>query len=199
MGAERRRHERFACSIPCELQGEGKPVTGTVRNLSAAGLSVVADLAVEQGDVLHVVLQPPRKPSIEIEAIVWHDNPVRVRSTGKAMHRLGLVLSEAPDCYRELLGRSGQSERSPSQPEPEPEPAPTPASPQPSESPVPRTRAKREARGLPKPTRYRARVKQEIGPRTRSILVFAENEAEARGAALKEVGPGWQLLELERA
>ena len=172
MGAERRRQERTPCSIPCAVQGQGKPVEGTVRNISAGGLCVQVDLPVEQGDVLTLTLQPDRRTSIEVQAIVWHRRRGRMKNTGNAVRLLGLVISEAPEAFGELLS----TQKSPSL----------------------KPRSKRSAASL-KAERYRVRVKQDSGPRTRSILVFAQDDDEAREFALEETGAGWQILEINRA
>jgi Tfp pilus assembly protein PilZ len=44
---------------------------------------------------------------------------------------------------------------------------------------------------------YRVRVKQDGGPRSRTLWVRSESEEEARGRALANVGAGWVILELE--
>ncbi len=183
MGAERRRQVRTPCSIPCAVQGQGKPVEGTVRDISAGGLSVQVDLPVEQGDVLTLTLQPDPRTRIEVQAIVWHDRRGRMKNTGKAVRRLGLVLSEAPEAFSELLS----PQKSPSL-KPRSKRSAAPARPVP---PKPASLLKAE--------RYRVRVKQDSGVRTRSILVFAQDDDEARKFALEETGAGWHILEVDRA
>jgi len=210
VGAERRKHQRISCAIPCEVHGTGKPSRGTVRNVSAAGMSVLVDMRVAQGDVVNVTLQSGNKQEMLVEAIVWHDRQVRIRRTGETIRRLGLVLSNAPDAYRELLEAK--------EPAPSASPSPSyakdgsgkktklrspktirdarPASASTSKSKAPPAP---EQLGLPKPQRFRVRVKQETNPRSRSILVFAQSEDEARTSALAETGSGWMILEIERA
>ena len=128
-------------------------------------------------------MQPARRTSIEVKAIVWHDRRVRRKNTGKAVRRLGLVLSEAPEAFSELLppqkltSLKPRSKRSAAPARPEP---PKPAI-------------------LLKAERYRVRVTQDSGQRTRSILVFAQDDDEAREFALEETGAGWQILEINRA
>jgi hypothetical protein len=50
-----------------------------------------------------------------------------------------------------------------------------------------------EAPGTP----FRVRVKQQGGPRSRTIVVRSQSEDEARKRALGVVGAGWVILELE--
>jgi hypothetical protein len=219
MGVERRKDERIRCAIPCQVSSSGKPVDGTVRNVSAGGLSVQVEMQVDQGDVLSLVLQPNRRDAIPVQAIVWHNRQVKQRKTGEVSQRLGLVLSDAPEDFGDLLGlpQTGAAKSS-APPEPEPvvareAPARSKPSPKKPRGPVAKkTRADTAAKtktappsepprqpGLPRPDRFRIRVKMDAGPRTRSILVFARDEDEARQNALDETGAGWAILEIERA
>lgn len=204
MGSERRRHKRVRCAIPCEVRGRGQSVAGTARDVSVGGLSVQADLQVDQGDVVHLVLHPPRRRDIPVQAIVWHQRRVRQRGSGKISARLGLVLSEAPDDFQELLGLpeapAASPGRAPQQSDTKPRiamPPPLPSRRRATRSPEPPS--KPPAPGLPRPERYRVRVKRDDAPRSRSILVFAEGEDDARRSALAETGRGWSILDVERA
>ena len=49
----------------------------------------------------------------------------------------------------------------------------------------------------PKTNCYRIRVQLDRSPRTRSIIVFAEDEDEARKCAGAEIGAGWQILDVD--
>lgn len=195
MATERRRHRRVRCAIPCEIHRRGKTVVGTARDVSVGGLSVHVDLQVDQGDVLNLVLHPSRRREIAVQAIVWHQRRLRQRGSGKVSARLGLVLSEAPDDFQELLGLSEETPDSAS--------GATPAENPPKVAMPPPLPSRRPARpaviGLPKPERYRVRVKMDDGPRSRSILVFALGEDDARASALAETGSGWSVLDVERA
>ena len=75
----------------------------TVRNVSAGGLSVQIDQPAEQGETLSLTLNPDRRSEIKIQGIVWSVRRFKVTSGKTAQYRLGLVLSEAPDSYLELL------------------------------------------------------------------------------------------------
>jgi hypothetical protein len=160
-------------------------------------MSVQVDMTVAQGDVVNVTLHPDNGQEMVVEAIVWHARKVRMRRSGTTSYRLGLILSNAPDAYLELLEAK--------------EPAPR-AAPKPKASSKTKT-ALRTSSGVtgdaskpdpvqqtpPKPNRFRVRVKQETNPRTRSILVFAQCEDEARTSALEETGSGWMILEIDQA
>ena len=191
---------------------------GTVRDVSVGGLSVQVEMKVDQGDVLSVVLQPNLRDPICVQAIVWHCRRVKQKTSGQVSSRLGLVLSDAPDDFGDLLGIPKVPEAPLREPEASVPPAGAKAKPKspaksaakaatPKAAKPPTgsrthasTRAARsEPAGLPRPDRYRVRVKMNAGPRSRSILVFARDEEEARGSALAETGVGWSILEIERA
>ncbi len=194
MGAERRKSERTNCRIPCEVQIYGKLVEGTVRNISAGGLSLQVNLPVTQGDVLNLVLILDRRRRIEVQGIVWHDRR-RKKTSGSTVQRIGLVLSEAPEAFRELLP-------APKAKPPKPQPEPSEA----KEQALADQDSNSSGSGaLPGQTdgaasrRFRIRVKQDNNPRSRSIIVFAKDEDEARECANAETGAGWHILELDPA
>jgi len=186
---ERRKEERIKVRFPCDLAFGSKRASGMVMDLSAGGLSVASDRKAEQGESVFVRLHPKGRPSIDVEALVWNVRTVKSRGKGKTSARLGLVLSEAPDEFLELLKSKAptrvakplpparSAERRPPEPEPEPETAPE------IEPPL----AER---------RFRARVKQSDSTRTRVILVFAVSAEDAAEKALAEAGTGWSLLEV---
>jgi hypothetical protein len=194
MGAERRQHERKNCFIPCEVEIYGKSVDGTVRNISSGGLSVQVDLPVAQGDVLNVTLQLERRKQVEVQGIVWRDHRCKKKS-GSTVQRIGLVLSEAPEAFRELLpAKKPKSQK----------PAPKPSvveeqglDTEGRDSSAPQVLPKQENCEIS--IRFRVRVKQDSNPRTRSIMVFAADEDEARESARVSIGEGWHILEIDRA
>ena len=182
---ERRREERIKVRFPCDLAFGRKRASGMVMDLSAGGLSVAADKRADQGESVFVRLHPKGRPSIDIEALVWNVRTVKRGGKGKASARLGLVLSDAPDEFLELLkskaptpvAKPRQPARSAERRAPEPEPV--------LETPPP-----------PAERRFRARVKQSDSTRTRVILVFAVSAEDAAEKALAEAGTGWSLLEV---
>lgn len=184
--------------IPCEVRGAGKLVDGTVRNISAGGLSVQVDLAVEQGEILTLTLRPDRRRSIEVQGIVWHERRGVVKSTGKVVQRLGLVLAHAPEAFSELLPpQRSTAPRPRSKPRSVAEPEPSAVTAKAAS--VEKCPADSAPKPAPKAERYRVRVKQDSSPRTRSILVFAKDDDAARECAREETGAGWYILDLDRA
>jgi hypothetical protein len=179
---ERRKETRIKVRFPCDLALGRRRASGTVLDLSAGGLSVTADAKLDQGDVVFVRLHPKGRSSVDIEALVW--NVRRIKSRGKkgASTRLGLVLSEAPAEFLELLkSRAPADVAKPAQSAQECSPEPQAAG---------------DAEPPPAERRFRVRVKQSATTRTRVILVFAESAEDAAERALAEAGAGWSLLEV---
>jgi hypothetical protein len=188
---ERRKEERIKVRFPCDLAFGSERASGMVMDVSAGGLSVASDKIADQGEGVFVRLHPKGRPSIDVEALVWNVRSVKSRGRGKASVRLGLVLSEAPDEFLELLKSktparvakprqpARSAERRPPGPAKEAEPEPVLVTPPP-----------------PEECRFRARVKQSDTNRTRLILVFAKSAEDAGEKALAEAGSGWILLEV---
>ena len=190
---ERRKEERIKVRFPCDLAFGRKRASGMVMDISAGGLSVAADKMLDQGESVFVRLHPKGRPSIDVEALVWNVRAVKRGGKGKASARLGLVLSEAPDEFLELLKSKA------------PAPVAKPRRPARSarrRSPEPATAKEAEPETVlktpppPAERRFRARVKQSDTTRTRTILVFATSAEDAAEKALAEVEPGWILLEV---
>ena len=186
---ERRKEERIKVRFPCDLAFGKKRASGMVMDLSAGGLSVASDKSADQGESVFVRLHPKGRPSIDLEVLVWNVRSVKSRSKGKAVARLGLVLSEAPDEFLELLKSKA--------PTPVAKPR-RPARSAKGRTPEPDAANEAEPETAPPPAerRFRARVKQSDTTRTRVILVFAASAEDAGEKALTEAGTGWGLLEV---
>lgn len=192
---ERRRHQRFPVRFPCQIWWDGGVEAATVRDVSSGGLSVECKADADQGESVRVRLEPPERPPIDIEALIWNVRVGRSRKTGSALNRVGLVLSEAPREF-ETLVRGKTPQRPPPPPEPVLE---KPAAAVPLEG----------QRALPPPEpeppaeeplqRFRARVTRRGTSRTRAIVVFARCEADAVDKALGEVGDDWSLLAISES
>ncbi len=184
--------------------------------LSEGGLSLEAPLRVEQGDTLHMRILPHRKGrSVAVEGIAWNDRPSRSRA-GR-LRLIGVVVSDPPCEFLELLSeverRNAPRDRTAGRPQTRPAPAPptrpaptAPTRPAPaSHEDLPRSRApmpppKREAEeNLPG---FRVRLKQAGGPRTRILRIQATSVADAEERARAEIramaagGVSWEILDV---
>ena len=182
---ERRKEERIKVRFPCDFAFGRQRASGTVLDLSPGGLSVVADSKADQGDTVFVRLHPKGRPSIDIETLVWNVRGINSRGKRKASVRLGLVLSEAPDEFLDLLKSKA--------PAPPAKPARAAAS---AESRSPEPEIEQEAEPPLAERGFRVRVKQSATTRSRVILVFAESAEDAAERALAEMDADWSLLEV---
>lgn len=195
------------------MQTDRKPVDGVIRDVSLGGLSLHAAIQVDLGEVIQILIPPDqRRPEVYLEAIVWYVRAGRGRGTEKSPRVLGLVLSDAPNKYLDLLEslspaampfmlRSSAEKTTRSQPAPadaesEPESPITIELDAPPEAAAPPCE-KPEQLTLPKPQRFQIRVKMNAQPRTRSIMVFATSADEAQVVAVREAGDDWMVLEVE--
>jgi len=173
---ERRKKARLSS----EVVGSQDRAAGTVLDMSEGGLSVQTQLEARVGDSLVVRLQLPGSPDVEVEALLWHSRRIQQPSNGQLCWVFGLMLSKAPGAYFNLL--------------PKADPKHGPQDPSPvSEGSDDRSDA---VDGL---VAFRIRIKSRFGPRTRTLSLSAETEAEARSLATEELGDEWQVLEVRVA
>jgi Tfp pilus assembly protein PilZ len=150
-------------------------------NLSKSGLFIQTSAGPPRGTAVVVDLDvPDDEETISVEArVVWR-RVVAPHLRTISQGGVGLRIESAPEAYYHYLsGVVGQAlgSRTPTGGEtvaPEP-----------------------EARSDCARTDYRVRLKQEGGPRSRTVMLQCESEAEARTEALDVVGMGWMILEVE--
>lgn len=174
--SERRRSERIKCRFECELLGGGKPVAGTVVDLSAGGLAVRCSGSVQQGDSVTVRMAVPGRGKLDVDALVWHVRHARRRDTGESVQLLGLMLSKASDAFRDLVPK-GPSDVSVVMEDDDA--GQRPAS---------------FAKGIAL-VPHRVRLRHLSTPRTRVVTVDAASTQEACSIAARELGKEWAVLE----
>jgi len=174
--SERRRSERIKCRFDCELLGGAKPVAGTVVDLSAGGLAVRCGGSLQQGDSVTVRMAVPGHGKLDVEALVWHVRNARRRDSGEPVQLLGLMLSKAPDAFRDLVPK-GPSDVSVVMEDEESEQRPASF-----------------AKGVAL-VPHRVRLKHLSTPRTRVVTVDAASTHEACAIAARELGKEWAVLE----
>ncbi len=189
--SERRVQKRIPCRHPVSLSGGAKPVSGTMRDVSAGGLSVQVPVFLEHGEVVEVEIQPPGRSPIVVQAIVWHSRRVRNRETSKQSFVVGMLLSSAPDEYAELLGdkrlatvRTDSSPKAARKVEVEPSKEAAPY--------------RSQVDQPPEPQRYRVRIQLAGSSRTRSVAVFASSLDDAGRTAIADAGEDWRVLDATR-
>lgn len=177
MRSEKRRSPRVRCRLDCTLRSGGRVVQGTVRDVSAGGLAVQADLDASEGESVRASVVPPAGAPVEVDAIVWHAHRIRSRTTGATGFLLGLVISNPPDAWFDRVGAL--------RPAAAPDTRAQPASPQCC-----------EAGGR---STFVVRLKQAASPRTRTYRLEAASLEDARARAQTDLAEGWRVIEVREA
>jgi hypothetical protein len=203
---ERRR--RIRCRLACELLGEKRTSTrSSVVTLSEGGFAFETLGSYEVGEAIRLCILPHRRErAVKVSGIVWNDRAAR--GSAASLRVFGCVVSEPPSRFAELLKEVAVRE--------EPQTAGLPsggiqrlaqhlleeASSPGAEPELPRSRAPLPP---PKPDaeenlpRFRVRLKQVGGSRTRTVEVHATSRADARErtrAELSESGFRWLVLQV---
>ncbi|HTY18157.1 MAG TPA: PilZ domain-containing protein [Myxococcota bacterium] len=173
--ASRRQKRRMFC----EIVHEGRAQRAIVLDVSRSGLFVQTSARFAPGTEIELLLRlDANAEPIRLRTAVARQKAVPAQLTQVAHGGVGLRILEAPREYYHAIGE---------------------APPWPSA----RGRPAREAAATtptaqPKP-RFRVRVKQREGPRSRILDIAAETPERACALALVAVGPGWEALGADRA
>ena len=163
----------------CEIVHEGRAQRAIVLDVSRSGLFVQTSARLAPGTELEIDLRlEANAEPIRLRAAVARQKAVPVQLTQVAHGGMGLRILEAPREYYHAIG----------------EPAPWPA--------AARGAAEKKAAAPAAPEakpRFRVRVKQREGPRSRILDIAAETPERACALALVAVGPGWEALGADRA
>jgi hypothetical protein len=160
--------------MPCELLIGRRSHRGTILDATARGLSIRADAELDRGAMLRVVTRGRRGAPVDVEGMVWHRRPAPGPTSAL---RLGVILVRAPDDFPRWLRLSEKKPKAPA-------PGRTAATPA-----FERCRPDRQRR-------YRVRLAQNSGSRTRSLSVTAASEEKARAHALAEIEGDWRILDI---
>jgi hypothetical protein len=192
---EKRQRQRIRRRITCELVHDGQPHRGIVLDLSETGLFVQTVATPAPGTALRLRLRAAGSEEVEVDAVVARRLAVPPPLNSVARGGIGLRLQAPPASYFRLLRMEadqaaarateradGEEARSALRSAGEPASA-RPASSQPAAA---------DAR----PT-FRVRVKECGGPRSRSLLMRATSEDDARQQASAQIGSGWEVLSVE--
>lgn len=164
---ERRRHPRRRRRMPCELWVGGRSYHGFVLDLSERGLYVQTSVAPRPGEPVRVQIRDGADGRLELEARVARRYAVPQRLASVVRGGVGLRLTETPPGYERLVaerGRPGSVETGP-------------------------VEAAEEA---PRARRFRVLCRKSGSARSRSVEVEAATGEEARAAARRKLGEGWE-------
>ncbi len=173
---ESRVAKRHRWRLACEVVSEGRSHRAIVLDLSESGLFVQTGTRLPPGSVveLRVRLLESAEPLL-LRAQVARNKQVPPQLTSVARGGIGLRILDAPAAYYEqirALAGSGGGKRSPGGDE-------------------------AKCASSPALLRFRVRVKQSDGPRSRSIEILASSAVEARDRALADIGSGWEAVGAE--
>ena len=175
-GKDRRQGRRVKKRIPCEIQVRGQWQPALVLDVSSNGLFVQTRRSIAPGAEVEIRLRlPGRSEPIEILAAVARALRVPPRLASVAQSGLGLKIRSAPNAYYEFVAEFAGDRAAPAPPKPERSPEPAP----------------------PKP-KFKVHAQQTGSPRSRTLTVGADSLEQAKAVALRQLGEGWTVRDVER-
>jgi hypothetical protein len=176
--SQKRATKRVRRRMACEVIADGCRQSGIVIDLSRAGLFVQTSTRLFPGTVVELRIRfPTSDEPVGLRARVVRHKAVPANLTSVARGGIGLRILEAPHAYYEALGADEARE------------APR--------VPAGAEHANQRPADTPGPARFRVRMKQIEGPRSRLLDVAAATADAARVTALAQLGSGWEALEAE--
>jgi len=161
--------KRHRWRLACEIVSDGRSQRAIVLDMSQTGVFVQTGTRLPPGaDVEVRVLLTDAAEPISLRAKVARNKQVPPQLTSVARGGVGLKIIDAPAAYYATIAALEGSDTA-GQPN-------VSAAPQPAR------------------TRYRVRVKQADGPRSRSVEILADSPDDARTLALAQVGKGWEAV-----
>jgi hypothetical protein len=171
---------RYRRRMPCSFAMGPRKHSGVVLDVSRTGLFLQTTAPVAVGQPLDLELRTGRAEIVLHGKVVWQKLvPAALRNVAEG--GLGIRISAADESYFQLLAElSGNATAADRRAGDRTAATPSSASPE-----VPAHR-------------YRVRVRQQVGPRSRWIHCAADSAADAEAAALRRLGVGWEVAELEQ-
>ena len=161
--------KRHRWRLACEIVSDGRSQRAIVLDMSQTGVFVQTGTRLPPGaDVEVRVLLTDAAEPISLRAKVARNKQVPPQLTSVARGGVGLKIIDAPAAYYATIAALEGTDTA-GQPN-------VSAAPQPAR------------------TRYRVRVKQADGPRSRSVEILADSPDDARTLALAQVGKGWEAV-----
>ncbi len=210
----RRRTKRIKKRLACSLLIEGRHHSGVVLDVSATGLFVQTNAKPEPGTAISLEMSVPGSSRpLFFQAMVARKKIVPPQLLTVAQGGLGLLIQNAPEDWYAFIASVGPRQT---------EAIPTPSSAQgagSAQKPTAGGKASVAKKSPSKPAasarstlkksapkkseppliRFRLRMSQIEGSRSRSMIVCATSEAEARSQAIEESGEGWKIIECAAA
>jgi hypothetical protein len=197
--------ERSKRRMPCRVHADGRIHNGIVLDLSGSGLFIQTsaklspgvrvdlDLSLEEKDTARMHVEVVRRKQVPAQLLTVAQGGVGVRIIS-APEQFYRFLQELQEKEREMRGDGGSGDTVPVVPS-----RPAAAKPQPASAARPAPAAKPAPPAQPPKATFRVRVSQTSGARSRILTVGADNAEQAGKLALKELGDGWKILQVEAA
>jgi hypothetical protein len=181
---------------------EGSRLAGIVLDVSASGFFVQTSANPSPGTRLDLEIDIPGESQRSLVAVrVARRKVVPSRLKSVVHGGLGLQIESAPEPFFRYLAQlqAGEAaEASPAAAAPPAKPSPPVTAPPAKPSAAHRSGARRRAPPAAPEERFRVRVSQVGGSRSRSLEVSAASAEEARREAMAAAGEGWKILGCER-
>lgn len=156
--------------MPCQLQVGSSWHSGLVLDLSPSGLFVQTTAKTRPGQRIELLMAAESGEEMALEVEVVRKKVVPARLLALAQGGVGVKIARAPESYFRFLTHLGLG--GPALPPEAAEPAPD-------------------------AMRFRVRISQTSGSRTRRVEVCAADADEAGARALAELGEGWKVFDVE--
>ena len=194
----KRRHARVKKRVSCALTSGGRRYTGVVLDVSPQGVFVQTSAKLNPGAIVDLEMGIGANQSVQMQARVARSKlvPPELRSIAKG--GLGLHIDLPPPEFYEFFANLTRTDL----PGGEAQKAKTPAEPAAQAKKKKATRKRKlPPRMAPPPARlrYRVRLSQVGGSRTRSVTVECSTIGDAEGLAIRAVGSGWKVLKVDPA
>jgi hypothetical protein len=205
---DRRAATRTKKRLTCTLVIDGHRLSGIVLDLSGTGFFVQTSANPLPDSEIGLELDIPGQEERLVLAVrVARRKVVPPRLKSVVHGGLGLAIQNAPEAYFTYVAQlQADEEAAASDPAPGMETAASRSSPAPAASPRKVSPARKSAprrAAPPRPSaarqeRFRVRVSQTSGSRSRSLDISASSEEDARRQALASCGEGWKILACDR-
>ena len=175
--SETRAAKRHKWRLPCEIVFEGGRQRSFVIDLSESGLFVRTGVKLLPGTLVEVrlALETARAP-ILLRARVARAKQVPAQLTSIAHGGVGLQILDVPQAYLDAVRALQQG----------------------THLRAVNTPVERSPERTASTERFRVRLKQSDGPRSRMVELRAESAEQARSLAVREAGAGWEAVTADR-
>lgn len=183
--------DRRKWRMPCEVRASDRRHSGFVLDLSPTGLFVQTSAKVAPGQELELALWLEDEQEVTLSVSVARKKVVPARLLTVAQGGIGVRIRQAPEAFYAFLRELGITGAPPVRRGAGVAGSVDPPTPGRAEGGTDATEAE------PASPRFRVRVSQVSGPRSRRLDVEAPDADAAAETALGSVGEGWKVLDVE--